>query len=147
LDDANTVTAQMERQYGKQLVVETFAAVPADRRAAALADKPGFFKAWMAGRAKDLKVNGVYVMICMDPKYVETGAGAQTRARHIFTADDLTALRRQLQADLRAERYDDALSRTVLSVARTYAASIPGAKPLDEPEPAATTRPATRPAP
>jgi uncharacterized membrane protein YgcG len=107
----------------------------------------------MASRAKALEVNGVYVLICMDPKYVEVGAGAQTRANHIFTADDVNRLRQQIQADLKSAQYDAALAGAVQQVANTYAANIRGAKPLDESmppvplEPATVAAPATRTAP
>jgi hypothetical protein len=133
IDDANTVTDRMDKQYKKQLVIETFPSVP-DAQKDELKQKGNakFFRDWMAARAKDLKVNGVYVLICREPYYVETGAGHETRARHIFTTEYLTKLREQLQRDLNAHDCDEALCDAVDLVYRAYAANIPGAKPLGE---------------
>ena len=145
VDDADAVLGQVQKQYGKQLVVETMASVPADERAAALADKAAYFDALMAAHAKGRRANGVYVLICLDPKYVQVGAGVQTRERGIFTAADVNALRRGLQRDLRAQRYDAALLGAVQTVIDAYAAHVPGARPL-VPTPAPTSRPTTGPA-
>ena len=131
--DANTVMGRMEQQDKKQFVLETFPAVP-DAQKAELQQKGDktFFHDWMAGRAKDLKVNGVYALICMDPKYVEVGAGKETKARGIFTQADLDGLRQQLQTNLKAQQNDAALTGAVDLVQRAYTANIPGARPLGE---------------
>jgi hypothetical protein len=126
VDAANATTGQFEQKYKKQFVIETFASAPADGRAALEQDKAGFFKSWMSGRAKDLKVNGVYALICMDPKYVEAGAGTETREKGIFTKADLDRLREELQTNLKAQQYDAALAGAVDLVDRTYTANIPG---------------------
>jgi uncharacterized membrane protein YgcG len=124
VDDANRDMKQMEKRHGKQLVIETFASVPDDQKAEAEADKKAFFKKWMAERAKELKVNGVYLLICMDPKYLEVGAGTNTVKRGDFTDDDIDALRTQMQADLKSKDYDKALSNAVDSVEQTYSNNI-----------------------
>ena len=145
--DANATLADAERTYGKQLIVETWPTVPADRRAALAADKEGFFRGWLAERAKARDANGVFVLVCMDPKYVRVSAGVQTRRRGIFTPDDLDALKRQLAADLRAGRYDAALAGAVRTVTQAYAARVPAGPPpatapADLPAEPPTTRPA-----
>ncbi len=133
VDDANTVMGRMEQQDKKQFVVETFPAVPDAQRAALQQQGNGpFFHEWMAARAKDLKVNGVYALICMDPKFIEVGAGRETKQRGIFTQADLDRLREQMQGSLKAQQYDATLSGAVDMVQRAYTANIPGAKPLGE---------------
>ncbi len=122
---ADAALVRSAATYQKQLFVETYAAVPAgDRAALAAAGREKFFSDWMAARAKARQANGVFVLICMDPRYVTVGAGGETRANGIFTAKDVSALRTQLQADLRVGRYDAALNGAVATVTRTYAARI-----------------------
>jgi uncharacterized membrane protein YgcG len=122
---SNAAVADLQSRYHKQLIVESFAAVPPDQRAAMDRDRAAFFRAWKVDRAKILNANGVYVLICMDPKYVEVGAGRETVARGIFTNDDLGRLRDLLRRNLRDGRYDDALAGSVDLVTQTYAARIP----------------------
>ena len=124
--DAEAALADVERRYQKQLIVETVAAVPAADRAAVARDKAAYFRDQLDRRARSTKANGVYVLICMDPKWVEVAAGEHTRARGLFTADDLAAVRKGLVADLRAGRYDAALAGAVDRVARTYAEHAAG---------------------
>ena len=141
---ADAAAGRFPSLFGKQMVVESLAAVPADRLAAAEADPAAFFKAQMAARFKVLNLNGVYVMICLDPKWVEVGVGRQTLGRGIFTTGDVSALTRALRMELKRGRYDAALAMAVDHVGRAYAAHE------GRPPPAATSRgaapgPSTRP--
>jgi uncharacterized membrane protein YgcG len=124
VDDADRDMQSMQDRYHKQLVVETFAAIPDDQKAAAAQDPATFFKNWMAARAKELKVNGVYVLICMDPRHLEVAAGKNTVARGEFTDADVIALRKQMQAALHDRDYDKALSGAVETVEHTFADNI-----------------------
>jgi hypothetical protein len=124
VDDANHDMKRMDQHHGKTLVVETFAAIPDDQKADAQAKPDEFFKKWMAARAKDLKVNGVYVLICMDPKHIEVGAGTNTVKRGDFTDADIEALRKQMQEDLHSKDYDKALSNAVDNVEKAYTNNI-----------------------
>jgi uncharacterized membrane protein YgcG len=124
VDDANRDMQNIQRTHNKQLVVETFPAVPDDQRDAQTQDPKAFFKNWMVSRAKDLKVNGVYVLICMDPKHLEVGAGKNTMARGDFTAADVDGLRQQMQGALHEKDYDKALSGAVEYVDRAFTQNI-----------------------
>ncbi len=130
---AEAAVGQMQRQYHKALVVETFAAVPDADRPAVADDRAGYFKRWMHARFANRNVNGVYVLVCLDPRYVEVGVGKQTLARGDFTPADVAGLSKQLIADLRGGRYDVGLAGAVDTVGRDYAANIPGGQPLDPP--------------
>jgi hypothetical protein len=124
LDDADRDITKMEHDHGKSLVIETFSAIPDDQKAAEQADSKAFFQKWMRDRAQKLGVNGVYVLICMDPKHLEVGAGKETVKRGDFTKDNEIALRSQLQSALRAGDYDKALSGAVEYVDSAYAENI-----------------------
>jgi hypothetical protein len=124
VDDANRAMQKMKETHNKEFVVETFAAIPDDQKAAYAQSKDTFFRTWMASRAKELKVNGVYVLICMDPKHLEGGVGKNTREHGDFTQSDLDNLTSQMRAALRSKDYDKALSDGVDDVERAYTANI-----------------------
>jgi hypothetical protein len=125
IDNANTAINQMQRKHNKDFVVETFAKVPDDQQdQLKQLGKEAFFRQWMISRAQALKVNGVYTLISMDPKFVEVGAGASTRARGDFTEADINHLRQQWQSALHQQQYDQGLLQAVDSVDRAYTANI-----------------------
>ena len=124
VDDANTAMKKMERVHNKQFVVETFASIPDDRKDAASQNPDTFFKDWMAARAKELKVNGVYALICMDPHHLEIGAGHNTIAAGDFTEQDVRGVYALMQAAMHNKDYDKALGDAVDKVERAYTANI-----------------------
>jgi hypothetical protein len=124
IDDANSAMRKMKQTHNKEFVVETFSAIPDDQRDAYAQHKGSFFKDWMAARAKALKVNGVYALICMDPRRLEVGAGKNTVARGDFTQDDVDNLATQMRESLKNNQYDKALSDAVDTVERAYTTNI-----------------------
>ena len=128
VEDADRSIKRIEKDHNnKQFVVETFASVPDDQKAEAQNNPGEFFKKWMASRAKELKVDGVYALICMDPRHVEVGAGTNTVQHGDFTNDDKVSLRKQLQTDLHNKEYDKALSNAVENVGQAYSNNMQGA--------------------
>jgi hypothetical protein len=125
--DAEAAMQRMQDKFGKQFVVETFPAVPDDQKAALQQKgKEAFFKDWKVSRAQALKVNGVYVLICMDPKFIDDGAGRETVAKGIFGNGELSTLRSSFRAALHDAKYDQGLADAVDQVYRAYTANIPG---------------------
>jgi len=127
VDETNRDMQKMERTHNKQLVVETFAAVRDDQKDAEKEDPKTFFKNWMASRARELKVNGVYVLICMDPRHLEVGMDHLTATRGDFTQEDRTGLVKQMQGALHDKDYDKALSGALEYVDRAYTENIQAA--------------------
>src|SRR5207237_36796 len=104
---ANDSTHQMLRDLGKELVVETYAAIPADRaQNYRPQDKDAFFRKWGNERAVAAHVNGVYILINKDPAYLFVTAGDKTRARD-FTQGDEDQLRDQMLPLMKQKQYDD----------------------------------------
>ncbi len=126
---ANSAIQQMQQAHNKGLVYETIPKVSDENMAAAKADQAAYFKASTTNRMEKLQVNGVYVLVCMDPKYVEVRGGRETMARGDFTAADIARLSTQLKADLRGGNNDQALSDAVDTVNRAYGANITGSAP------------------
>ncbi len=127
--DADAAIAQMQQKHNKGLVVETFASVPVEQQDAAQKSKPAFFKHWSTERANATRANGVYVMICMDPRYVEVRTGPETLKRGDFVKADADRLSGGLKTDLGANRNDQALSGAVDTVERAYTANIGAGAP------------------
>lgn len=123
-DDADRAMRKMKQIHNKEFVVETFSAIPDDLKDSYAQNKETFFKDWMAARAKALKVNGVYALVCMDPRHLEVGAGKNTVSRGDFTQDDLDNLATQMRAALKSNEYDKALSDAVDTVERAYTNNI-----------------------
>lgn len=107
---AQQVIDQIRIRHSKDLSVETIASVPADQRGALEAQgKDAFFEQWAHERAKAMGTNGVYVLICMEPRHLQVEVGNRTATRE-FTIADREALRVRLVAQFKAQQYDAGLT-------------------------------------
>lgn len=108
----------IEKDFGKELVIETFATVPESMKAdyeAAKDDKlkrAEFFAKWLGERAHELKVNGVYVLVSRDPAHLEVKAGAKTREKGEFTQLNSDRMRDILVTAFKAKNYDEGLQKS-----------------------------------
>ena len=110
VEKADKRIEEIHRAYNKAVAIETFAAPPEGRKAPAEKSQYGeFFDKWARERYKDLGVRGVYVMICKEPRYVYTLVGRKTRAK-AFTGEDRDKLVKELRMQLKARKFDAALS-------------------------------------
>jgi hypothetical protein len=125
---ADSDIRQMMRDHNKGLVIETFPSIPSDEKAAAAADKKAFFAKWADERATRLQINGVYVLVCMDPayKHLQTVIGPQTLRRGDFTTENREMLDRQLAKQFKAGDFDDGLRDAVETVNQAYSENIHG---------------------
>src|SRR5687767_12731786 len=63
----NDTLRQIKQRFDKDLVIETYPAVPEDLKAEfSEKGKERFFQDWGARRGKELDVNGVLLMVCME---------------------------------------------------------------------------------
>src|SRR6516225_2395373 len=125
VDKANAAMAQMQQKHNRGFVVETFPSIPDELKDQYQQQgKDKFFHEWMATRARSLQVNGVYALICMDPRWIIVDAGRQTRASGDFTVSDINRLKQQMQSAMHDQKYDDALLQAVDYVERAYTANI-----------------------
>jgi hypothetical protein len=110
VEKADKRIEEFHRTYNKTVAIETFAAPPEGRKVPADKSQYGeFFDRWAKERYKDLGVRGVYVMICKEPRYVYTLVGRKTRAK-AFTGADREKLVKELRTQLKARKFDAALS-------------------------------------
>ena len=119
VDTANKELTRTYREFGKELVIETFATVPDDRGAnldslkSDVKARNEFFRKWSVQRAEDRMVNGVYVLICRTPSHLEVRAGEETKKRGEFTQSDQDALKLILLTSLKEKSDDDGLQKAV----------------------------------
>src|SRR3954453_5044068 len=72
LDKANRKIKQIYQRFQKDVVIETFAAIPTDlEKKYKEEEKARFFNEWARKRAEELGVNGIYILICRKPGRVE----------------------------------------------------------------------------
>ena len=123
--EATRKISEMEQQHKKDLVIETFAAIPEEiKRGVDLADKPALnkmFEQWTVKEAKQQKVNGIYVLLSKEPAHLQIVVGYDTQNK-AFTFKDRDNLANLMLSKLRAKQNDEALSECVKFVSTTMAA-------------------------
>src|SRR2546423_11163220 len=83
---ANAAMQQMQRDLGKEMLVETYPAIPAERASEYRPEnKDDFFRKWGNERATAAHVSGVYILINRTPSYLFITAGNKTRERDFTT--------------------------------------------------------------
>jgi uncharacterized membrane protein YgcG len=110
VEKANKKIEEVKRDYKKDLLIETAAAAPADKKS-----DEGFTR-WAAERYREEDVRGVYVLICKDPPKFRIRVGERTSAKG-FPRADRGRLEDKLKARLKAREFDAALLDTVNFVA------------------------------
>ena len=94
---------QFRHEFHRDLVVETFAHVSAEdqKRLRSLNRKAleKFFGSWATRRASTIGIDGVYILICKEPREVYVLISPQTPEQP-FTEDNARELRRSLERQL-----------------------------------------------
>lgn len=119
---AEKTIVELERTAKKDLLIETVAEVPAEvRKGVDPANKAALkrmFETWSSERAREHKVNGVYVLLTREPAHLQVAVGNDTQ-RKTFSLADRDALVETMLRPLRAKRFDDALLDGVGFVEKT----------------------------
>jgi uncharacterized membrane protein YgcG len=118
---ANDELADIGKRFRKDLLIETYATVPADKVEAVKAmDKEGrakYFAEWANSRAKRRRVEGIYVLISKDPGHIQVEVGKQTE-KSTFTIEDRNKLREILIDAFQKKEFDRGLLDGVQFVER-----------------------------
>jgi hypothetical protein len=126
---ANVAIHDLMKNYGRDLVVETFASVPAEQREKVKAmerdERSKFFHNWAMERVQALVVNGVYVLVSREPAHlqVEITPGADGS----FDKATRDKLVQTLLKSFQAKRFDEGLDAAIQIVRERLAAA--GSKP------------------
>ncbi|HEV8293246.1 MAG TPA: TPM domain-containing protein, partial [Tepidisphaeraceae bacterium] len=124
IKQADQATRQIKQKYGKEMLVEVFAEIPAELRGQYSPDrKDQFFADWIKRRFQDLKIDGIYVLICRTPSHIQVDAGGKTRER-AFTSQNIDQLTNILATRFRNKEFDQGLLDAINYVDRTLAANL-----------------------
>ena len=120
--DATYNIRELQKTLKKDLLIETFAEIPADVRQGVNAnDKAAMsrlYDTWAVKRAKEESVNGVYVLLVKQPAHLQAVVGNDTQ-KQAFTLADRDALVQRMLGKLRAKDFDGALREGVAFVTST----------------------------
>lgn len=101
IDKAKSTMGNAKFDHGLTVTIETFGAIPDDRKANYTKDNEAkFFKEWAVSLAKEDRAKGIYVLVCRSPGYVEVIADKTTRERG-FTNEKEQKLRDLLRASFK----------------------------------------------
>jgi uncharacterized membrane protein YgcG len=127
---ANAAIAEIKERYRKDLLVETLKSLPEGKKVGLTSarEKQEFFQKLADERARKAGVHGIYVLITVQPKYVEVVSGPATRREGLFTVADDRALAQKFIAKLRAGQPDEALLDGVAYVRQTLSKAPPPPK-------------------
>lgn len=113
------------QKHGIDVLVETFAGPPADQAAKVRnlsgPERAKFFQTWAAERVREAGVNGVYILVCKEPSFLQIEVTPKAQTVIDDTARD--RVRDLLLADLREKRYDEGLLLAVAYVRAKCAAA------------------------
>jgi len=131
--------AAMHKQFGKDLRVETYARIPTDRADQYTPEKrEAFFATWAHQRATALGLDGVIVLLCKDPAFLQVEVGDRTK-HQAFTLAHRDHMRDLLVTAFKQRQFDDGLRQAVTYYGKTLRANLG--------EPGTETRPSVAPAP
>ncbi|HBI43766.1 MAG TPA: hypothetical protein DDY78_13075 [Planctomycetales bacterium] len=106
---ANKIISEIKQEDKKDVLIETFLHIPKDKEkdAANAGTNAAFFKAWAFQRVREEQLNGVYVLVCKEPSYLQVDTGVQTGKQ--FSAENGDHLDKLLLASFKNKKYDDGL--------------------------------------
>jgi hypothetical protein len=101
--DANQKIRELRRAFAVGVVVETLPAAPAGEagrlKKASAREVAAFFDHWAKERAAGFGLDGVYVLVCQEPKYVHVGTYPPA-SEEAFTSKNAERLRKHLVTEL-----------------------------------------------
>jgi hypothetical protein len=117
LREANELAENIQANYDKRLVIETFSSVPWTARLTQNfkdpQDRARYFDQWAKRNARRAGASGIYVLICKGPAPTEAEVRVGRDALPFFSLEDASRLREAVMGDLRQGQFDAALLRAV----------------------------------
>lgn len=112
---ANEAIVEIARKADKDLLIETFASVPADD-VEKVKDMTGdqraaYFRKWAEDRVRARVVNGIYILICREPTRFQIII--TEKARSTFSGADERRLQGAIIMEFREKRFDEGLLAAV----------------------------------
>jgi hypothetical protein len=101
--------------HDRDVLIETFASVPAEDlekvKAMDKAEKTTYFTRWAKDRVTQRGVNGVYVLICKEPRFLR--AGVVEKVPHRFPKGFADVVEETLLKDFKDAHFDEGLEQVV----------------------------------
>jgi uncharacterized membrane protein YgcG len=115
--EAEKSIQQMRDKFKHTLLIETFPKIPADKQAKYDPEKKAqFFEEWATERGKALGVNGVVLLVCMEPRHFVFVAGNKTQESGLFTKEDIQGMLPRIREALAKKDYDQVATNGAASV-------------------------------
>ena len=109
VEKANKKIREIYEKYKKDVVVETVPTLTPDQEKKVKDDTEAKFFAKLANdRAKEIGLNGVYLMLCKKPKYLRMHMDPETQKK-MFTASNRTTTVGKIVAQFKEEEFDAGL--------------------------------------
>lgn len=129
---ANEAIKEIKLQYHKDLAIDTFKTIPAERNKDAK-DLKGeartqFYKQWVEDQIRAAKLSGIYVLITKDPPHIQVGVTEDT-LKKAFPPADRDRLAKLLLEKFKTKEYDDGLLEGIKLVRATFAKNVPPSLP------------------
>jgi TPM domain len=126
LKKANEQIREIYAKYGKDFLIETFPSVPADKlekvKTMESKEKAEYFHKLAVERAKERVVNGVYILITREPKYLYIEITPS--ARETFDKEFYNHFRKVLFSNLGEDHFDAGLAAAVKTVQERLAGAV-----------------------
>ncbi len=127
IQKANQDIALIAHRYGRDLLIETYATVPAEdaERVKAMNrdERLAYFHDWAKKRTQAERLNGVMILICRSPSSLYVNVSQ--RAQGVVTPAEEKVIHGALLAAFREKKYDDGLAGAVRQVREAFAAQRP----------------------
>lgn len=127
VEKANAEILAIKKEFNKDLLIETFPEIPADKKAdydpKDKEKRAAFFLKWAEERAKAADVHGIYILICKSEGHFQIYVDPATEKKE-FTSGNRNELRSELLATFKRKEFDHGLLEAVKYVHRTFAANI-----------------------
>ncbi len=137
---ANEAIAKMKRRYGKTFIVETYKGIPAEWKAKYDPQKKdAFFLKLVSARAKARKLDGLYMLMCKRPTWLQVSADPATE-RKSFPKAVNDRLFKLMKDRFGKGEYDEGLLDLVALVEKAFAGELGDvrerkrARPSSEPQ-------------
>jgi len=116
LEKANKKIREIYQKYKKDVVVETLETLTEEQQKKLKAeDEKRFFASLALARAKELGVNGVYIVICKKPRFLQIHMDPDTQKR-TFKASDRTKARDAFFKQFKESMFDAGLHDALDSI-------------------------------
>lgn len=126
IDKANAEILAIKKESSKDLIIETFETVPAEKKANYdpndAKKKEAFFVAWASERAQAGDIQGIYILLCKSEHRVQIHVDPETLKKD-FTSGNVSQLRGELLAKFKRKEFDEGLLSAVKYVHQTLQAN------------------------